>query len=103
MFRDKIGEFTVKCRNWCSKNGTAQVALYDVSGGEEQYEMMRYKYPDLEEVSIDVPTWKLCTVLNDQVMYQGENPLGFDSCPFIPVFWNYEPHINYYAPRLHSN
>ncbi len=73
--------------------------FYDVSGGEEQYEMMRYKYPDLEEVSIDVPTWKLCTVLNDQVMYQGENPLGFDSCPFIPTFWNYDPHINYYDLR----
>lgn len=38
-------------------------------------------------------------VLNDQLMYQGDNPLGFDDCPFIPVFWNYEPHINYYDLR----
>ena len=25
--------------------------------------------------------------------------LGFDDCPFVPVFWNYEPHINYYDLR----
>lgn len=56
--------------------------------------------PDLELVTIDVPCWKLAVVLNEQVMYQGENPLGFDSgCPFIPVYWNYEPHINYYDLR----
>ena len=38
--------------------------------------------------------------LNDQLMFQGDNPLGFDNCPFIPVFWNYEPHINYYDLRV---
>lgn len=55
--------------------------------------------PDIEIVELEVPCWKLATVLNDQLMYQGDNPLGFDSCPFIPVFWNYEPHINYYDLR----
>ncbi len=48
---------------------------------------------------MEVPTWKLAVVLNDQLMFQGDNPLGFDDCPFIPVFWNYEPHINYYDLR----
>jgi hypothetical protein len=33
-------------------------------------------------------------------MFQGDNPLGFDGCPFIPVFWNYEPHQNYYDLRV---
>lgn len=56
--------------------------------------------PDLEVVEVVVPTWKLAVVLNDQLMYQGFNPLGFDSCPVIPVFWNYEPHNNYYDLRV---
>lgn len=51
-----------------------------------------YHIPDLEVVEIEVPTWKLAVVLNDQLMFQGLNPLGFDQCPFIPVFWNLENH-----------
>lgn len=58
--------------------------------------------PDLEVVNVEVPTWKLAVVLNDQLMFQGDNPLGFDTSPFVPVFWNYEPHINYYDLRVRS-
>ncbi len=61
-----------------------------------------YNIPDLEEVTVEVPSWKLAVVLNDQLMFQGDNPLGFDECPFIPYFWNYEPHINYYDLRVRS-
>lgn len=58
--------------------------------------------PDLEEVTVEVPTWKCAVVLNDQLMFQGENPLGFNECPFVPYFWNYDPHINYYDLRVRS-
>lgn len=58
--------------------------------------------PDLEEVTVEVPSWKCAVVLNDQLMFQGENPLGFTECPFIPYFWNYDPHINYYDLRVRS-
>ncbi len=76
--------------------------FFDFGGGEPQLDQILYHIPDLEVVEIEVPTWKLATVLNDQLMFQGDNPLGFDSCPFIPVFWNYEPHINYYDLRVRS-
>ena len=69
---------------------------------EADLEAILYNIPDLEEVTVDVPCWKLATVLNDQLMFQGDNPLGFDGCPFIPYFWNYEPHINYYDLRVRS-
>ena len=69
---------------------------------EADLEAILYNIPDLEEVTVDVPCWKLATVLNDQLMYQGDNPLGFDGCPFVPYFWNYEPHINYYDLRVRS-
>jgi hypothetical protein len=76
--------------------------FFDFSGGDGQLDAILYNIPDLEPVTVEVPTWKLATVLNDQLMYQGDNPLGFDSCPVIPYFWNYDPHINYYDLRCRS-
>ena len=74
----------------------------DFGGDENEMEAILYNIPDLQPAEIEVPTWKLAVVLNDILMYQGLNPLGFDECPFIPVFWNYEPHINYYDLRVRS-
>lgn len=76
--------------------------LFDFSGGDQQLEEILYNIPDLQQVEVEVPCWNLCTVLNDQLMYQGENPLGFDECPFVPVFWNYDPHINVPDLRVRS-
>lgn len=73
--------------------------FFDFAGGDGNLDMILYAIPDMEEVTVEVPCWKLAVVLNDQLMFQGDNPLGFDDCPFIPVFWNYEPHINYYDLR----
>lgn len=73
--------------------------FFDFAGGQEQLDQLLYAIPDMEEVEVETPTWKLAVVLNDQLMFQGDNPLGFDGFPFIPVFWNYEPHINYYDLR----
>lgn len=74
--------------------------FFDFAGGQENLEQILYSIDDLEEVTVDTPTWKLAVVLNEQLMYQGGNPLSYDSCPFIPVFWNYEPHQNYYDLRV---
>ena len=68
----------------------------------ELIEQVLYQVPDLEEVVVEVPTWKLAVVLNDVLMFQGDNPLGFDECPFIVNYWNYEPHQNYYDLRSRS-
>lgn len=76
--------------------------FFDFAGGEANLEQILYNIPDMEEVTVDVPCWKLAVVLNDMLMFQGDNPLGFDGCPFIPYFWNYEPHINYYDLRVRS-
>lgn len=76
--------------------------FFDFAGGDGQLEAILYNIPDMEVVNVEVPCWKLAVVLNDQLMFQGENPLGFDGCPFIPYFWNYEPHLNYYDLRVRS-
>ncbi len=74
--------------------------FFDFAGGEANLEEILYNIPDMEEVTVETPCWKLAVVLNDQLMFQGENPLGFDGCPFIPYYWNYEPHINYHDLRV---
>jgi GTP-sensing pleiotropic transcriptional regulator CodY len=76
--------------------------FFDFAGDENNLEQILYNIPDMELVNVEVPCWKLAVVLNDQLMFQGDNPLGFDGCPFIPYFWNYEPHINYYDLRVRS-
>ena len=73
--------------------------FFDFAGGEGQLEQILYNIPDMQEVTVETPCWKLAVVLNEQLMFQGENPLGF-GCPFIPYYWNYEPHINYYDLRV---
>lgn len=75
--------------------------FFDFAQGAD-IDAILYNIPDMEEVEVTIPCWKLATVLNDQLMYQGDNPLGFDGCPFIPYYWNYEPHINYYDLRVRS-
>lgn len=76
--------------------------FFDYAGGDDQLDFLLSNLPDMEVVTVNVPTWKLAVVLNDQLMFQGDNPLGFQDCPFIPVYWNYEPHINYYDLRVRS-
>ncbi len=77
--------------------------FFDFGGGDEQLEQIMSGMEGMQVVEVEQPVWKLAVVLNDQLMYQGDNPLGTGmGCPFIPVFWNYEPHINYYDLRVRS-
>jgi hypothetical protein len=77
--------------------------FFDFAGGEEQLEQILYNIEDMEEVTVETPCWKLAVVLNDQLMFQGDNPLwDGPECPFVPVFWNYEPHINHFDLRVRS-
>ncbi len=76
--------------------------FFDFAGGDEQADIIMQQIPDMQVVTVEVPCWKLAVVLNEQLMFQGDNPLGDMGCPMIPVFWNYEPHVNYYDLRVRS-
>jgi hypothetical protein len=71
-------------------------------GKEANVDMILNNIPDLEIVTIDAPVWKLCTVLNDQLMYKGGNPIGDIGFPAVPYYWNYDPHIPDYRLRTRS-
>jgi len=70
---------------------------------EENLEQILYHVDDMEVVTVDSPCWKVVVVLNETMMFHGENPLWDGSdCPFIPNYWNYEPHMNQFDIRSRS-
>lgn len=77
---------------------------FDYAGNDNELDQLLEQFgkDSFEVVEVDVPTWKLAVVLNEQLMWQGENPLGFDECPFVPVYWNYDPQLSYYDLRVRS-
>ncbi len=77
--------------------------FFDFAGGQENLEKILYNIEDMEEVTVKTQCWKLAVVLNDQLMFQGDNPLwDGPECPFIPNYWNYDPHINQFDLRSRS-
>lgn len=76
--------------------------FFDFAKDNDMLEEVLYQIPDLQVVNVKTDGWKVAVILNEQLMFQGEDPLRGDRCPFIPVFWNYEPHINYYDLRVRS-
>lgn len=76
--------------------------FFDFSEKQANLDAILYNISDMELVEVEVPTWKLAVVLNDQLMFQGDNPMGYDECPFVSLFWNYEPHQTYYDLRARS-
>lgn len=81
----------------------SQNMFYDFAGGDGQLETILYHIPDMEVVTVDSPCWKVCVLLNDQLMFQGVNPLwDGPECPVVPNFWNYDPHISQYELRSRS-
>lgn len=77
--------------------------FFDFVKGKEHLDPILQNIPDMEVVNVDSPCWKAAVVLNDQLMFQGENPLwDGPECPFIPTYWNYDPHINQFELRSRS-
>ncbi len=67
------------------------------------FDPMLYQIEDLTVQEVMEPVWKLAVVLNDQLVWQGENPTGIrGKCPLVPYYWNYNPEINQYDYRVRS-
>lgn len=57
-------------------------------------------FPNIKEVEQTIPTVKLAILVNGKVMYNGQNPMGIDRYPFVPVIGYYEPQIPYFPWRI---
>ena len=57
-------------------------------------------YPQITVIDQEIPTVKLAVVVQGKVVYDGPNPMGIDSYPFVPVFGYYNPQIPYFPLRV---
>lgn len=57
-------------------------------------------FPNIQMVDQTIPTVKLAILVNGKVLYHGQNPMGIDRYPFVPVIGYYEPQIPYFPWRI---
>ncbi|MFW6121481.1 MAG: hypothetical protein ACOC80_11360, partial [Petrotogales bacterium] len=67
---------------------------------EEALKYFLSVYPQIKRDKQKIPTVKLAIVVNGHVMYDGQNPLGIDVYPFVPVFTYFNPQMSSYEWRI---
>ena len=75
---------------------------YEYAESEKHLDELVKATEFFEVIEVEVPTWKLAVVINEYMMYLNHNPLKFDECPFVPLYWNYDPHVAQYDLRVRS-
>jgi hypothetical protein len=87
----------------------SQELLVDTQTGEtfewpvdDQAKLRQFlqQYPQVTVVEQDIPTVRLAIVVQGKVMYDGPQPSGIDSYPFVPVLAYYHPEIPYFPYRV---
>jgi hypothetical protein len=67
---------------------------------EDRLKLFLQTYPQMTVIMQDIPTVNLAIVVSGKVLYDGQNPLGIDNYPFVPVMAYYTPEIPYYPWRI---
>ena len=70
------------------------------TGDNERLKMFLANFPHVKAQTIQKQTCKLAIVVGNHVMYQGPNPFGIDSYPFVPVMAYFEPEMPYYEHKI---
>lgn len=70
------------------------------SPNEDRLEEYTKAFPTVEVIEQSIPTVRLAIVVQGKVMYDGANPLGVDSYPFVPVIAYYTPDLPYMESRI---
>ena len=65
----------------------------------ERLKMFLDQYPTVTMIENEVPTVKLAIVIQGKVMYDGPQPMGIDSYPFVAVQAYYNPQMPYFPYR----
>ncbi len=69
-------------------------------GDDDRLREFMQAYPTITIIEQEVPTVRLAIVIQGKVMYDGPNPMGIDSYPFVPVFAYYAPQMPYFPHRV---
>jgi len=78
---------------------TGETMEWDSPNKEALKEFLRV-YPQVTVVEQEIPTVRLAIVVQGKVMYDGPNPMGIDTYPFVPVFAYYTPQMPYFPYRI---
>ena len=70
------------------------------SNDEEKLRLYLQTYPQVTVIEQEVPTHRVAIVIQGKVFYDGPNPMGLDSYPFVPVFAYYNPQLPYFPWRI---
>src|SRR5690606_4734771 len=70
------------------------------SNKKDELNLFLRTFPQITLVEQDIPTVHLAIVVQGRVMYDGPNPMGIDSYPFVPVFAYYNPQMPYFSYRI---
>jgi hypothetical protein len=68
-------------------------------GNDDMLREFLFAYPQVTMIEQEIPTVRLAIVIQGKVMYDGPNPMGIDSYPFVPVFAYYAPQMPYFPIR----
>lgn len=70
--------------------------------GQDEAALKEYlrRYPEVTVIEQEIPTVKLAIVVQGKVLFDGPNPMGIDSYPFIGVYAYYHPEIPYFPWRI---
>ncbi len=69
-------------------------------GNDEDLRDFLGTYRQIAVIEQQIPTVKLAIVVQGKVMYHGQNPLGTDRYPFVPIWAYYAPEIPYFPWRV---
>jgi hypothetical protein len=69
-------------------------------GNDDMLREFLFAYPQVTMIEQEIPTVRLAIVIQGKVMYDGPNPMGIDSYPFVPVLAYYHPEMPYFPWRV---
>lgn len=71
-------------------------------GTQDGDELKRFLqlYPQITVIDQEIPTTRVAIVVQGKVFYDGPNPMGIDSYPFVPVVGYYNPQMPYFPWRI---
>lgn len=64
------------------------------------FDLFKLENPQVVVQDQDIPTVRLAIMIQDRVFYDGPNPFGIDSYPFVPVVGYYNPMMPYFYSRI---
>lgn len=69
---------------------------------EEELSQFLYYNDNIEIAEFEVPTVKMAMFINDELIYDGDNSLGIDEYPFVPILSYFRPSLDTAAMRIQS-